>query len=71
MLTGNDRRQITTWEAVGTNKESPKNIKAKSFKFRELATATNSFRQEFLIGEGGFGRVYKGKMEKTGQVKIK
>jgi len=67
-LPRNDRRQITTWEAVGTNKESPKNIKAKSFKFRELATATNSFRQEFLIGEGGFGRVYKGKMEKTGQV---
>ncbi|CAL9225050.1 unnamed protein product [Arabidopsis halleri] len=64
----NDRKQITTWEAVGMNKESPKNIEAKSFKFRELATATNSFRQEFLIGEGGFGRVYKGKMEKTGQV---
>ncbi|KAL1200413.1 putative serine/threonine-protein kinase PBL24 [Cardamine amara subsp. amara] len=33
-----------------------------------LATATNSFRKEFLIGEGGFGRVYKGKLEKTGQV---
>ncbi|CAH8276949.1 unnamed protein product [Arabidopsis lyrata] len=67
-LAWNDRKQITTWEAVGMNKESPKNIEAKSFKFRELATATNSFRQEFLIGEGGFGRVYKGKMEKTGQV---
>ncbi|KAG7543200.1 Protein kinase domain [Arabidopsis thaliana x Arabidopsis arenosa] len=67
-LPWNDRKQITTWEAVGMNKESPKNIEAKSFKFRELATATNSFRQEFLIGEGGFGRVYKGKMEKTGQV---
>ncbi|CAE5977482.1 unnamed protein product [Arabidopsis arenosa] len=67
-LPWNDRKQITTWEAVGMNKQSPKNIEAKSFKFRELATATNSFRQEFLIGEGGFGRVYKGKMEKTGQV---
>lgn len=53
------------------NKESPNNIEAKSFTFRELVTATNSFRQEFLIGEGGFGRVYKGKLEKTGQVKRK
>ncbi|ESQ56415.1 hypothetical protein EUTSA_v10026941mg [Eutrema salsugineum] len=64
----NDGRQITIWEAVARNKESPNNIEAKCFTFRELAAATNSFRQEFLIGEGGFGRVYKGKLEKTGQV---
>ncbi|CAA7023953.1 unnamed protein product [Microthlaspi erraticum] len=63
-----DRRQITLLDSVATNKRSPKNAKAKSFTFRELATATNSFRQEFLIGEGGYGRVFKGKIEKTGQV---
>ncbi|XP_019086545.1 PREDICTED: serine/threonine-protein kinase At3g07070-like [Camelina sativa] len=63
-----DRRQIATHEAVTMNKESPNSIEAESFTFRELATATNSFRQEFLIGAGGFGRVYKGKLEKTGQV---
>lgn len=45
------------------------NIEAQSFSFRELATATNNFRLENLIGEGGFGRVYKGKLDKTGQVK--
>ncbi|XVF32219.1 hypothetical protein REPUB_Repub17cG0062600 [Reevesia pubescens] len=44
------------------------NIAAQTFTFRELATATKNFRQECLIGEGGFGRVYKGKLEKTGQV---
>ncbi|OMO96021.1 hypothetical protein CCACVL1_05119 [Corchorus capsularis] len=44
------------------------NIAAQAFSFRELATATKNFRQECLIGEGGFGRVYKGKLEKTGQV---
>jgi serine/threonine-protein kinase PBS1 len=33
-----------------------------SFTFRELAAATDSFRQENLIGEGGFGRVYKGRL---------
>jgi serine/threonine-protein kinase PBS1 len=33
-----------------------------SFTFRELAAATDNFRQENLIGEGGFGRVYKGRL---------
>lgn len=70
-FTGSDRRQITILDSVATNKKSLKNTKAKSFTFRELATATNSFRQEFLIGEGGYGRVFKGKIEKTGQVKRK
>ncbi|KAK6937660.1 Protein kinase domain [Dillenia turbinata] len=45
-----------------------KNIAAETFTFRELATATKNFRQECLVGEGGFGRVYKGKLERTGQI---
>ncbi|KAL0717750.1 hypothetical protein Bca4012_067072 [Brassica carinata] len=40
----------------------------KVFTFRELATATKNFRQECLLGEGGFGRVYKGTLKSTGQV---
>ncbi|KAE8675152.1 Serine/threonine-protein kinase PBS1 [Hibiscus syriacus] len=44
------------------------NIAAETFTFRQLATATRNFRQECLIGEGGFGRVYKGKLDRTGQV---
>jgi hypothetical protein len=43
---------------------------AKSFTFRELATATKNFRSDCLLGEGGFGRVYKGKLE-NGQVHTK
>lgn len=46
------------------------NINAQNFTFRELATATKNFRQECLLGEGGFGRVYKGVIPTTGQVKI-
>lgn len=56
--------------AEAPNKETGnQNIAAQTFTFRELATATRNFRQECLIGEGGFGRVYKGRLEKTGQVK--
>ncbi|XP_010922992.1 probable serine/threonine-protein kinase PBL26 [Elaeis guineensis] len=36
------------------------NIAARQFTFRELATATKNFRPDSLLGEGGFGRVYKG-----------
>ncbi|EPS73300.1 hypothetical protein M569_01455 [Genlisea aurea] len=43
-------------------------IAAHTFTFRELATATKNFRADCLLGEGGFGRVYKGKLETTNQV---
>ncbi|KAE9591399.1 hypothetical protein Lal_00039061 [Lupinus albus] len=43
-------------------------IAAQTFTFRELAAATKNFRPECLLGEGGFGHVYKGRLENTGQV---
>ncbi|GLT38071.1 hypothetical protein SLA2020_123410 [Shorea laevis] len=43
-------------------------IAAQTFTFRELAAATKNFRPECFLGEGGFGRVYKGQLESTGQV---
>lgn len=47
---------------------SAAHIAAQTFTFRELASATKNFRPECLLGEGGFGRVYKGRLEGTGQV---
>lgn len=43
-------------------------ISAQVFTLRELAAATKNFREECFLGEGGFGRVYKGRLESTGQV---
>ena len=56
---------------LGSNppKDESKNPdKPPTYTYRELATATNNFREESFIGEGGFGLVYKGKLERTGQV---
>lgn len=54
---------------ISINKDgSTAHIAAQTFTFRELAAATKNFRQESLLGEGGFGRVYKGRLETTGQV---
>uniref|UniRef100_A0A7N0VI93 Protein kinase domain-containing protein n=1 Tax=Kalanchoe fedtschenkoi TaxID=63787 RepID=A0A7N0VI93_KALFE len=49
-------------------KSGGNSIASQSFTFRELASATKSFRPECLLGEGRFGRVYRGTLEKTGQV---
>ncbi|CAD6234999.1 unnamed protein product [Miscanthus lutarioriparius] len=47
------------------------NIAAQTFTFRELAAATKNFRQDCLLGAGGFGRVYKGRLENGQAVAVK
>ncbi|XP_043699292.1 probable serine/threonine-protein kinase PBL7 [Telopea speciosissima] len=59
--------------SLDLKKEPPKiggsnHIAAQTFPFRELAAATKNFRADCLLGEGGFGRVYKGRLESTNQV---
>lgn len=43
--------------------------KAQTFTFDELAAATGNFRSDCFLGEGGFGKVYKGHIEKINQVR--
>ncbi|AQK52717.1 Serine/threonine-protein kinase PBS1 isoform 1 [Zea mays] len=57
-----------TKEALVPKDANGNAISAQTFTFRELATATRNFRPECFLGEGGFGRVYKGRLESTGQV---
>lgn len=38
------------------------------FTFRELAAATSNFNSQYLVGEGGFGRVYKGYIDSLNQL---
>ncbi|GAB4835443.1 hypothetical protein Ancab_000350 [Ancistrocladus abbreviatus] len=53
-------------ENVGASSSSSSS--AQSYTFRELAMATKNFRQEYLLGEGSFGKVFKGKLQSSGQV---
>lgn len=48
----------------GTAKQ---NSRARSYTFRELAAATQNFKPTNLIGVGGFGSVFKGRVD-SGQV---
>lgn len=43
----------------------------KAFTFEELANATNNFSPENEIGEGGYGKVYRGTLEDNTVVAIK
>ncbi|PSS10355.1 Serine/threonine-protein kinase [Actinidia chinensis var. chinensis] len=42
-------------------------VAAEVFTFRQLAAVTNNFNPDLLLGEGGFGRVYKGHIMSTNQ----
>nr|GEV14177.1 serine/threonine-protein kinase CDL1-like [Tanacetum cinerariifolium] len=65
-----DKSKITS--ALGVNKEALKDvgcthIVAPTFTFCEVAAAAKNFRADYLLGEGGFGRVYRGRLESTNQ----
>jgi hypothetical protein len=59
-------RMITTRE-----KSFPRPSNTRDFSYEELQEATNDFSPEFFIGEGGFGKVYKGILKDGTEVAIK
>ncbi|KAI3694142.1 hypothetical protein L1987_77103 [Smallanthus sonchifolius] len=47
---------------------SQSQIAAHTFTFRELAAATSNFSPDCFLGEGGFGHVYRGRLQSSGQI---
>lgn len=70
LSTGKLKRNSSTNSKDASKSGSTDHIAAQTFSFRELATATRNFRAECLLGEGGFGRVYKGRLESINQVSV-
>ncbi|WVZ56526.1 hypothetical protein U9M48_007042 [Paspalum notatum var. saurae] len=48
--------------------EQERNIHGKIFTYQELIAATDGFTVDTLLGQGGFGQVYKGFLDSTNQV---
>lgn len=69
-LESNEHEQGILYNGVAKGKSSSRCSGARSFTFRELAAATRNFKESNLVGEGGFGKVYRGLLQ-TGEVAIK
>lgn len=46
----------------------PDKNQARTFTFHQLAVATDNFRSDCFLGEGGFGKVFKGYLDNPSQV---
>ncbi|KAJ4733868.1 Protein kinase superfamily protein [Rhynchospora pubera] len=55
----------------GTNGESISHHPIRTFSYYELAAATKNFREDLLLGQGGFGCVHKGWLDDGQVVAIK
>ncbi|KAI4372986.1 hypothetical protein MLD38_011161 [Melastoma candidum] len=55
---GNGESSVS--QSVRTEKEILRSSNLKSFTFNDLKTATRNFRPDSVLGEGGFGCVFKG-----------
>ncbi|KAM0908172.1 hypothetical protein ACQ4PT_015623 [Festuca glaucescens] len=58
-------------DAVIPREGNNQHIAAHTFTFRDLVAATKNFRQDCLLGEGGFGRVYRGRLDNGQAVAVK
>ncbi|KAJ7948556.1 S-receptor-like serine/threonine-protein kinase [Quillaja saponaria] len=54
-----------------TSEEQKEDLELPLFDLSKIATATNNFSMDYKLGEGGFGPVYKGKLEDGQEIAVK
>ncbi|KAK7404648.1 hypothetical protein VNO78_05603 [Psophocarpus tetragonolobus] len=62
-----DMKNLNLKEEVSQNGINNGN-QTQTFNFNELEDATRNFKLDLCLGEGGFGKVYKGHLQKVNQV---
>ncbi|KAJ0983518.1 hypothetical protein J5N97_011773 [Dioscorea zingiberensis] len=67
------RKGLMTSTGIVTHSNDNKNdsLELPFFHFDAVITATNNFAEENILGEGGFGPVYKGKLEEGQEIAVK
>ncbi|XP_071717183.1 probable serine/threonine-protein kinase PBL5 [Rutidosis leptorrhynchoides] len=55
-------------ESNPPNKQESTKNNARAFPYAQLVVATNNFKDDNFLGEGGYGKVFKGKLKDTDQI---
>ncbi|CAM0902470.1 unnamed protein product [Alopecurus aequalis] len=67
----NKSMQAKTMQGCESKELGDENIELPFISFKDIVTATNDFSNENMLGQGGFGKVYKGMLENDKEVAIK
>ncbi|KAM0827458.1 hypothetical protein ACQ4PT_068180 [Festuca glaucescens] len=59
-------RRLSFGDRSSFNEPADRNTEFPILSFREIAAATNHFSESSILGQGGFGNVYKGTLAKDG-----
>ncbi|XP_039168345.1 putative cysteine-rich receptor-like protein kinase 35 [Eucalyptus grandis] len=65
------RRRRSNPLMVSTAKDEVKTAESLQFKISEIRAATNSFAEGNKLGEGGFGKVYRGRLPNGQEIAVK
>nr|XP_051209069.1 receptor-like serine/threonine-protein kinase SD1-8 isoform X2 [Lolium perenne] len=64
-------KRLSRGDASSFNEHADRNTEFPVLSFREIAAATNNFSESSIVGQGGFGNVYKGTLGDGMEIAVK